>query len=69
MIKKELQEILRFEVRLSHKVKMNKVFEELGYNKIPIQRCIQIRDKVKKVVNNYWQNLSKKEILEYLLYQ
>lgn len=61
--KKELQEILRFEVRLSHKVKMNKVFEELGYNKNPLFKDVFKSEISKKVVNNYWQKLIKERNL------
>jgi len=61
--KKELQEIIRFEVRLSHKVKMNKVFEELGYNKNPLFKDVFSSEISKKVVNNYWQKLIKERNL------
>lgn len=61
--KKELQEILRFEVRLSHKIKMNKVFEELGYNKNPLFKDVFKSEISRKVVNNYWQKLIKERNL------
>lgn len=53
----EQQEIIRFEVRLSKKQKMNKVLEDLGYQKNPGFRQVFNTEMSKKVVNDYWKKL------------
>lgn len=57
--KKELLEIIRFEIRLNHKQKMNKVLESIGYKKNPTFREIFSTEISKKVVLDYWQKLIK----------
>ncbi len=53
----EPQEIIRFEIRLSKKQKMNKVLGDLGYQKNPDFRQIFNTEMSKKVVNDYWKRL------------
>ncbi|HNY35982.1 MAG TPA: hypothetical protein PLD14_01680 [Candidatus Pacearchaeota archaeon] len=61
--KNELQEIIRFEVRLNHKQKMNKIIEDLGYQKNPTFKEIFNTELSKKVVNDYWRKLIKERSL------
>ena len=61
--RKELHEIIRFEVRLNHKQKMNKVLEDLGFSKNPVFKVVFNSETSKKVVNNYWQKLIKERNL------
>ncbi len=56
---KELLEIIRFEVRLSQKQKMNKVLEDLGFKKNPSFRDIFSSTISKTVVIDYWKRLIK----------
>lgn len=60
---KEPQEVLRFEVRLSQKQKMNKVIEDLGYKKNPTFKDVFDTEMSKKVVSNYWKTLIKERNL------
>jgi hypothetical protein len=60
---KELQEIIRFEIRLNHKQKMNKVLEDLGYPKNPTFKDVFSIEMSKKVVNDYWKRLIKERNL------
>lgn len=53
----EMLEVIRFEVRLSHKQKMNKVLEQLGYNKNPTFRDVFNTKLSQKVVSDYWRRL------------
>lgn len=55
--KREMTEIIRFEVRLSQKQKMNKVLEDLGYTKNPTFQEVFSTEMSKKVVGNYWKKL------------
>jgi len=57
------KEIIRFEIRLSHKQKMNKVLEQLGYEKNPSFKDVFNSGMSKKVVNDYWQKLIKERNL------
>jgi len=57
--KKELNEIIRFEIRLSQKQKMNKVITSLGYNKNPTLRDIFNQEISQKIVYSYWEKLIK----------
>ena len=57
------QEIIRFEVRLSQKQKMNKVLEDLGYQKNPNFKQVFSTEMSKKVVNDYWRKLIKERSL------
>ncbi len=59
----ELQEIIRFEIRLNHKQKMNKVLENLGYAKNPTFKQVFNVGMSKKVVNDYWKKLIKERNL------
>lgn len=58
-----LQEVIRFEIRLSQKQKMNKVLEDLGYTKNPSFREVFNVEVSKKVVNDYWKRLIKERNL------
>lgn len=60
---KEISEIIRFEVRLSHKQKMNKLLEQLGYQKNPTFRDVFNTEMSKKVVTNYWKKIIKERNL------
>ena len=59
----ELQEIIRFEVRLSQKQKMNKVLEDLGYQKNPTFKDVFSTEMSRKVVTDYWKKLIKERNL------
>ncbi|OIO30272.1 hypothetical protein AUJ77_03455 [Candidatus Nomurabacteria bacterium CG1_02_43_90] len=59
----ELNEVIRFEIRLNHKQKMNKLIEELGYTKNPTFKEVFSSELSKKVVNSYWQKLIKERNL------
>lgn len=59
----ELQEIIRFEIRLSQKQKMNKVLEDLGYQKNPVFKQVFSTEMSKKVVTDYWKKLIKERNL------
>lgn len=59
----ELNEVIRFEIRLNHKQKMNKIIEELGYTKNPTFKKVFSSELSKKVVNSYWQKLIKERNL------
>ncbi len=56
-------EILRFEVRLSQKQKMNKVLEDLGYTRNPTFKEVFNTEMSKKVVGGYWKKLIKERNL------
>ena len=55
----KLKEIIRFEVRLNQKQKMNKVLEDLGYIKNPTFKDVFSFEMSKKVVIDYWKKLIK----------
>lgn len=59
----ELQEIIRFEVRLSQKQKLNKILENLGYQKNPTFKQVFNVEISKKVVGDYWKKLIKERNL------
>lgn len=59
----EKLEIIRFEVRLSQKVKMNSILEKLGYKKNPTFQDIFKKDIAQKVVQHYWQTIIKERNL------
>lgn len=63
LIKEEMLEIIRFEVRLNHKQKMNKVLEQLGYQKNPTFRDVFSTKMAQKVVTDYWKRLIKERNL------
>lgn len=52
-------ELLRLEVRLSKKVKMNSILAELGYAKNPSFADIFKKELWQKIIDNYWQNTIK----------
>jgi hypothetical protein len=58
---KELQEIIRFEVRLNHKQKMNKILKDLGYEKNPSFEKIFSSEISQKVVLSYWEKIIKEK--------
>ena len=51
------KEILRIEVRLSRKVKLNAVLKKLDYQKNPNFRQIFNKDLCKKILQYYWHEL------------
>lgn len=59
----ELQEVIRFEVRLSQKQKLNKVLENLGYGKNPSFKQIFNTEMSKKIITDYWKRLIKERNL------
>lgn len=61
--KEEMLEVLRFEIRLSKKQKMNMVLEDLGYNKNPSFKDIFKEEIARKVVYDYWKRLIKERSL------
>jgi hypothetical protein len=60
---KELTEVLRFEIRLNQKQKLNKVLEQHGYNKNPTFKDIFKKDLSKRIVSDYWKTLIKERNL------
>jgi hypothetical protein len=52
-------EVLRFEIRLIKKRKMNEVLQRLGYKKNPTFKDVFNSEMSKKVVNHYWETLIK----------
>ena len=54
---KEKQEILRFEVRLCHKRKINSLFKQLGFAEKPSLKDVLSVEKAKKVLNHYWTTI------------
>ena len=61
--KEEMLEVIRFEVRLNHKQKMNKVLEQLGYPKNPTFKDVFSKEMAQKVVTDYWKKLIKERNL------
>lgn len=59
----EMLEVIRFEVRLNHKQKMNKLLEQLGYQKNPIFKNVFSKEMAQKVVTDYWKKLIKERNL------
>ena len=60
---KKKQEIVRFEVRLSQKRKMNSLFKELGLTENPTFRDVFSAAKSKKVIMHYWNTMIEKNSL------
>jgi len=54
---KEKQEILRFEVRLCHKRKINSLFKQFGFTENPTFKDVLSVEKAKKVLNHYWSTI------------
>lgn len=61
--KKELNEILRFEVRINHKQKLIGLLKKLGYTDKPTFKDVFNSELSKKIVNQYWQKLIKERSL------
>lgn len=61
--KEDAIEIIRFEVRLNRKQKMNKVLEDLGYMKNPNFKDVFNTEMSRKVVTDYWKRLIKERNL------
>ncbi len=61
--KQKMLEVIRFEVRLNKKQKMNSVLEDLGYAKNPTFKDVFNTQMSRKVVTDYWERLIKKRNL------
>jgi hypothetical protein len=61
--KEEMLEVIRFEIRLNHKQKMNKLLEQLGYQKNPLFKDVFSTEMAQKVVLDYWKKLIKERNL------
>ncbi len=61
--KEEMQEIIRFEVRINHKQKLNKLLQSLGYEKNPTFKQIFNTKMSKEIVGSYWKKLIKERNL------
>lgn len=59
----EMIEVIRFEIRLNHKQKMNKVLEQLGFKKNPSFQDVFNAEMSRKVVAEYWNKLIKERNL------
>lgn len=55
----ELQEIIRFEIRINHKQKLNKLLETLGYQKNPSFKEVFNNEMSQKIVMDYWKKIIK----------
>ncbi len=55
--KKDKKEVLRIEVRLTKKVKMNAILKNLKFNENPTFKEVFNKDLCKKVLLNYWNEL------------
>jgi len=60
---KELREIIRFEIRINHKQKLNKLLDDLGYEKNPVFKDVFNKEMSKKVVIDYWKKIIKERNL------
>lgn len=60
---KQPKEIIRFEIRLSRKQKLNQLLESLGYNKNPVFKEVFSLEMSKKIVISYWEKLIKERNL------
>jgi hypothetical protein len=60
---KEKQEIIRFEVRLVQKKKMNSLFKQLGLAESPTFKDVFSEEKSKKVLMYYWETMIEKNSL------
>lgn len=56
---KRRPEVLRFEIRLSHKDKMKEILEKVKFIESPIFKNIFNKDLCQKIVNLYWDTLFK----------
>jgi hypothetical protein len=55
--KKDLYEVIRFEVRLSQKKKVNSLFKKLGIKEHPTFHDVFKKSLSQKIVRHYWQTL------------
>jgi hypothetical protein len=55
--KKDLYEVIRFEVRLSQKKKVNSLFKKLGIKEHPTFHDVFKKSLSQKIVQHYWQTL------------
>lgn len=62
-LSKEAKEVIRFEIRLNQKQKMNKVLTDLGYQKNPVFRDVFSSEMSQKVVRDYWNKIIKENNL------
>lgn len=60
-IKKQI-EILRFEIRLSHRTKMKEVLKKIGYTENPIFKDIFKKNICQKILKLYWDNFFAKDL-------
>lgn len=67
-LKRSSQEILRMEVRLSQKPKMNSLFEKLGFSKNPTFRDVFSAQKSRAVLLHYWDTMITKNGLMLFAY-
>jgi len=63
-IKKEKRslEVLKLEVRLSHKAKMMEILEKVGFIDVPLFKNIFKKDLCQKIVKLYWDNFFRKDL-------
>lgn len=61
--KSELQEVIRFEIRINHKQKLNQLLQSLGYQKNLVFKQVFNAEMSKKVVTDYWKKLIKERNL------
>lgn len=59
----ELREILRIEIRLNYKQKMNKVLKDIGYELNPKFKDVFNSEMSHKILNDYWNKLIKERNL------
>lgn len=52
-------EVLRFEIRLGNKQKMNKLFEQFGYQKNMTFKDVFSTELSKKIITSYWEKIIK----------
>ncbi len=57
----EKPEILRFEVRLCHKRKIDSLFKQLGFADKPTLKDVLSVEKAQKVLDHYWTNIIEEE--------
>lgn len=62
------KEVLRFEVRLSQRQKMNAIFKQLGFAENPLLKDVFSTAKSKAVVNLYWQTMVAEQSLMLFAY-
>ena len=55
-------EVLKMEVRLSHKRKMKEVLEKVGFSDTPLFKNIFKKDLCQKIVKLYWEKFFKKDL-------